>query len=149
MDNITLTQISAEVDAAYAVALAQTPPQKVVTQQIGANATLRTDLYTGPQGSGFLVVATVDLGWRSLVITRQHGPETGREQPAPTLAALVLECQEERARRYNAEASVYDLADAETKLASPDPAIEAAGAVQKSSILARRLQFKAEVPKPQ
>jgi len=53
-----------------------------------------------------------------------------------------------RAARYEAEASVYDLADAETKLSSPDPAVQAAGAAQKAAVLAQRLQIKADLPKP-
>ena len=88
LTSLTLAQILAAVDAAFAAALAQTPPQKVAAHQIGTNASLRTDLYAGPQGSGFLVVATVDLGWRSLVITRQHGPETGRELSLDRAALL-------------------------------------------------------------
>ena len=53
-----------------------------------------------------------------------------------------------RATRYEAEASIYEFVDAETKLASPDPAVQAEGAAQRARVLARRLQIKAELPKP-
>ncbi|MCX6968481.1 MAG: hypothetical protein NTZ46_12040 [Verrucomicrobia bacterium] len=147
MNTLTLTQVQAAVDSAYQAALAM--PQRVATQSIGANATLRTDLYTGPCGSGFIVVATVDLAWRKLVIARQHGPEAGRDQPAPTRASLLKECQEARAKRYQDGASVFDLADAETKLASFDPAMQAEGAAQKAQVLALRMQIKTAIPKPE
>lgn len=62
---------------------------------------------------------------------------------------LVARVQEKRAVRYAAEASVYDLADAETKLASPDPTAQAEGVAQKAAVLAKRLQIKSEIPKPQ
>jgi len=149
MDTLTLVQINAAVDAAFGAALAQPTPLKIASYSIGTNATLRTDVYTGQQGAGFVVVAMVNLPWRKLVIAKQHGPETWREQPAPTLASLLVECQEQRAIRYEREASVFDLADAETKLASTDSAIQAEGAAQKAAVLAKRLEIKAAIPKPQ
>ena len=149
MANLNMTQILAAVDAAFQTSLALPQPQRIAAQSIGDNATLRTDVYTGPRGSGFVVAATVDLGWRRLAITKQHGPETHREQPAPTLESLLAECQKARAKRYEAEASVYDLADAETKLASPDPSAQAEGSTQKAAALARRLQIKMEIQKPE
>ena len=150
MNPLTISQISAAVDAAFQTALAQAAPvTKSAPQAIGYNATLRTDVYMGPKGSGFVVYAAVDLKFRTLVIVRQHGPETWRECPAPELAQLVAECQQARAKRYEVEASVYDLADAETKLGSSDPAIQAEGVAQKTAALAKRLQIKVELPKPQ
>jgi len=149
MSTLTLSQISAAVDAAFQTTLALAQPQRVAPQTIGDNATLRTDLYTGPKGTGFVVAAVVDLKWRKLVIAKQHGPETGREQPTPSLTSLLKECQKARAARYEAEASVYDLADAETKLASTDPAVQAEGAAQKAAVLAKRLAIKTALPKPQ
>ena len=150
--NATLSEINAAVDAAFNAALALPNPARVAASSLGDNATLRTDTYTGPRGAGFVVMAVVNLGWRTLTIARQHGPETNRERPAPTLAALVAECQEMRAAAYakagNA-CSVYDIADAETKLASSDPAVQAEGAAQKAAVLAQRLQIKAEIPKPE
>ncbi|MEI7957898.1 MAG: hypothetical protein WCI40_02220 [Verrucomicrobiota bacterium] len=148
MNTLTLSQINAAVDAAFQTALALAQPQRIAPQAIGDNATLRTDVYTGPKGSGFVVVAVVDLKWRKLTVAKQHGPEAGREQPVPTIASLSQECQKARAARYDAEASVYDLADAETKLASSDPAVQAEGAAQKADALAKRLTIKAEIPKP-
>jgi len=149
MNTLTLSQIDAAVDAAFQTTLALPTPVKIASQAIGDNATLHTDVYTGPKGTGFAVIAVVDLKWRKLVVAKQHGPETAREQPAPTLASLLKECQKARAARYDAEASVYDLADAETKLASTDTAVQAEGAAQKTAVLAKRLTIKAEIPKPQ
>jgi len=148
MNPLTLTQISAAVEAAFQTTLALATPAPVAPRSLDDKTTLRTDIYTGPHGSGFIVSAVLDLGWRKLVVSKQHGPETHREAPMPTYASLLKECQEARAKRYDAEASVFDLADAETKLASSDPVIEAAGAVQKSAILAKRLEIKAAIPKP-
>ncbi len=149
MNTLNLTQIIAAVDAAFQATLALPQPQRVAPHAVGDNVTLRTDVYTCKKGAGFVVAAVVALPWRKLVIAKQHGPETRREQPAPTLACLVKECQEARAKRYDAEASVFDLADAETKLASPDPVVQAEGAAQKAAVLAKRLQIKSEIPKPQ
>ena len=159
MNPLTIAQISAAVDAAFASALeiftahAADPIKPALTKSaptaIGSNVTLRTDLYIGRQGAGFIVEATVDLKFRTLAITRQHGPEAFRGQPAPALSVLENECLAARAKRYGAECSVYDLADAEAKMSSTDPNVEAAGAVQKSANLAKRLQIKAELPKPQ
>lgn len=146
---LTLTQVNLALVAAFQTALALLNPAAVISQWIGSNATLRTDVYAGPQGSGFVVVATVDLGWRKLTISKQHGPEVWREQPSPSLASLTAECQKERARRYDSEASIFDLADAETKMSSLDTQIQNAGAAQKVAVLAKRLAIKAAVPKPQ
>jgi len=88
MNPLTLAQINAAVDAAFQTALAQNPTIQVAIQQIGDNATLRTDLYTGPKGTGFAVVAVIDLGWRKVTISKQHGPETWREQPLDCKAIL-------------------------------------------------------------
>ena len=149
MNSLTLSQINEAVDAAFQSTLALPQPQRVASHAIGANATLRTDVYTGKNGAGFVVAGTLALPWRKLVISRQHGPETRREQPAPTLESLVKECQEARAKRYDQEASVFDLADAEAKQASTDPAVQAEGAAQKAAVLAKRLEIKSEIPKPQ
>ena len=148
MSNLSLSEINAAVDAAYATALAPSSVVCFSIQPIGDNATLRTDLYAGTGGSGFVVTATVDLKFRKLIIARQHGPETWREQALPSLASLVAECQQARAKRYEAEASVYDLADAETKRASTDATVQAEGTTQKNAVLAQRLQIKSEIPKP-
>ena len=149
MSQLTLSQINAAVDAAFATVLAQTPPQRVASAAIGDNAALRVDTYTSPKGAGLAVVATVDLKFRKLIIVRQHGPESFREQLAPELADLLEQCRAARAKRYDAEASVYDLADAETKLASADASEQESGAAQKTAVLIKRLQIKAEIPKPQ
>jgi len=152
MHKLTLAQINAAVDAAFQTALAQTPPLRVSTVQIGDNATLRTDTYSGPLGPGFLVVATIDLVYRKLTIARQHGPETWRERPTPSLASLLEEVRSGRAAAYVDPANacdIYELADAETKLASADPTIAADGATQKTAALTKRLQIKSDFPKPQ
>jgi hypothetical protein len=147
MEKLTLNQTNAAVLSAFETALSAADPRAAVAQ-IGTNATLRTNRYTGALGSGFEVLAVLNLGWRELVITKQHGPETWREQPSPTLESLVAECQQKRAARYEAEASVFDLADAEAKLVSSDPEVQAEGAIQKTAVLAQRLQIKSELPKP-
>ena len=53
-----------------------------------------------------------------------------------------------RALRYEAEAPVHDFVDAESKMASPDAEVRESGRLQKEALLARRLQIKAELPKP-
>lgn len=75
------------VDAAYATA--QSHPAKVAPAAIsGASSwTLRTDLYAGPRGSGFQVVATLTLLDTVFSIRKQSGPETTR-QNMPDLAAF-------------------------------------------------------------
>lgn len=69
-------------------------------------------------------------------------------RPEITKQQALDQCRAARAARYDAEASVYDLADAETKMASPDPAEQAAGVAQKAAVLAKRLAIKAAIPKP-
>jgi len=145
---LTLSQINAAVDAAFQTALAQTSPVRVSAVQISDNATLRTDVYYGANGGGFVVVATVDLRFRQLVISKQHGPETWRDRPAPELTSLLGECRNARAARYSAEASVFDLADAETKMTSSDPYVRAEGTQQKLAVFSKRLEIKNDLPKP-
>lgn len=62
-------------------------------------------------------------------------------------AAIDL-CKRRRAARYDREASIFDLADAETKMASPDATIKAEGEAQKATVLAKRLAIKSSIPKP-
>ena len=131
---LKLTEINAAVDAAFNAAVAA--PQRVAPQVLGENATLRTDVYTGPRGAGFAVAAMVDLGWRKLEIARQHGPEMHREQPAPTLEALVAECEAKRQERYRAEAD---------PLFFKSQRGEATGA----EWLAKVAQIRTEIPQPE
>lgn len=150
MSKLTLSQISAAVAAAYQTTLALATPINVAPQAIGDNAMLRTDVYNGPKGPGFIVTVTMDLKWRKVVIARQHGPETWREQPAPTLASLLAECAAKRAAAYEARGcSDKDYVDAITKMSSPDPATKTAGAAQETAVLAARLQVKLDFPKPE
>lgn len=144
--NLTLTQINAAVDAAFQTSLAQTPPQKLASQAIGDNCTLRTDVYTGPRGTGFVVVAAVDLKWRKLSICKQHGPETQRELAAPTLESLLTEC---RAKREAAYPPYQDLLDGMAKQSSADAAVKSAGDAQVANYFAACLAVKAAFPKPQ
>ena len=127
MSTLTISQISAAVDAAFATAKAtwdahsanaSKPALARSSQQIADNATLRVDLYAGPRGAGFIVTAVVKLPWRTMTISRQNGAETHREQSTPTLDALAKECQAARAKRYEAEASVYD--QIKTELPKPE-----------------------------
>ena len=150
MANLTLSQISAAVDAAYQTTLALPQPQRVALQQIADNCTLRTDVYNGPKGSGFIVAATVDLKWRKLMISKQHGPETQWEQPAPALEILLKWCDEKRAAAYESRGcSTKDFVDAVTKESSTDPTEQTAGTAQRLAVLAARLQVKSDFPKPQ
>lgn len=142
MNKLTLEQIRAAVDAAFQTAL---PAPARSCYAIGTNAILRTDTYCGPKGKGFAVVAVVDLGWRKLVIARQHGPETWREQLAPTLDALVQECRELREKAYPPQA---DYLDAQVKQSSIDEAIAALGLAQEHAYKAACLAVKAKYPKP-
>jgi hypothetical protein len=54
-----------------------------------------------------------------------------------------------RAKRYDAEAPIVELADAEAKLLSTDPTLRIQGEAQKAAWAAKRLQIKSEIPKPQ
>ncbi|MEI8234122.1 MAG: hypothetical protein WCH57_05495 [Verrucomicrobiota bacterium] len=149
MSTLNLSQISAAVDAAFQTTLALANPVRIAPQAIGDNATLRTDVYTGPKGAGFVVVATMDLKWRTLVIAKQHGAETSREQAAPTLASLLAECDAKRAAAYESRGcSDKDYVDAITKRSSSDATVKAEGDAQLTAVLAGRLKVKADIPKP-
>ena len=93
MNTLTLTQINAAVDAAFTAALANPPTQRVAPVAIADNATLRTDIYTGPKGSGFVVAAVVDLKYLKLTIAKQNGPETWRNQPLAAEDVILSHCQ--------------------------------------------------------
>jgi len=80
MSSLTLSRINGAVDAAFQAALALPQPQRVLPQQIGDNTTLRTDVYNGPRGLGFVVIAQIKIGKRVVTSARQHGPETWRER---------------------------------------------------------------------
>ena len=155
MNTLNLTQINAAVDAAFASALAtwnahasdatQPALQHSTAQTIGDGVTLRTDVYTGPKGAGFAVVAGIDIHWRTVQIVKQHGPETHRDAPAPTVAALVTECRKLREAAYPPQA---DFLDAKVKQSSTNEVIAAAGLAQEHTYLAACLAVKAKYPKP-
>lgn len=65
-----------------AVQTAAQTPSRHPAQPVGGvpGATIRTDSYTGPKGSGFAVVAQ----FAGVARVRNIGPETGREKPWPT-----------------------------------------------------------------
>ena len=135
------------MDSAFSAAL--TNPQCVAPHSLAdtdsvTQCTLRTDVYNGPHGSGFAVVATLILGDQSVTIVRQHGPETHREKPAPTLAALLEKTLSLREKAYP---PITDLADAMAKLQSLDPAIAGAGQAQLTAYSAACLSVKARYPK--
>jgi len=149
MSILTLSQISAAVDAAYQTTMALATPVKVAAVAIGDNATLRTDIYAGPKGTGFVVVAIVDLKWRTLTIAKQHGPETWREKAAPTFASLITECSDRRATAYETRGcSDKDYVDAITKQSSGNSTMIAVGREQQAGVIAARLQVKTDFPKP-
>ncbi len=155
MSTLTITQINAAVDAAFATALttwnahaadaAQPALQRSPAQTIGDGVTLRTDVYTGPRGAGFAVVAGIAIHWRTVQVVKQHGPETHRDAPAPTVAELVAECRKRREAAYPPQA---DYMDAKAKQSSPDEGIAAAGLAQEHTYLAACLSVKAKFPKP-
>lgn len=148
MASFTLQQVTAAVDAAFQTAAQQNPVQSAAPRAIADNATIRTDVYSGPKGLGFAVTAVLDLHYRKLVITRQSGPEPLRERPAPSLASLLAECDARRAAAYDARGcSTRDYVDAVTKQASSDPAMKAEGEAQLAAVLAARLQVKTDFPK--
>ena len=65
------------------------------------------------------------------------------------MAALFQPTYKElRAARYDAEAPIVDLADAETKMLSPDATVQAQGVAQKAAWAAARLAIKVAIPKP-
>ena len=76
---LSISEILAAMAGAYEAALADPAPVRNI--QIGEGVTLRTDVYRGPRGDGFQVVATVDRGYDTLTICRQRGPEIEREKP--------------------------------------------------------------------
>jgi len=90
MNTLNMTPIKAAVAPAFQSALAtftahaadaaQPALQRVAAQQIGEGCTLRTDVYAGPHGSGFAVVAMIKIGSRIITRVRQHSPETWRER---------------------------------------------------------------------
>ena len=90
MNTLTLTQINEAADAAFQTALvifeahaadgAKPALQRVAPQQICEGCILRTDVYAGIKGAGFIVVAQLAIGDRTISSIRQHGPETWRER---------------------------------------------------------------------
>lgn len=147
---LTLSQVSEAVHNAFQATLALPKPQTAPAIAIGENATLRTDVYTGPEGSGFAVTALLDLGWRKLAIVMQQGPETHRDHPAPPIDDLLKECTAKRAEAYEVrKCSDKDYVDAITKQFSTDTIIKAAGNAQLAAVLTARLQIKIDFPKPQ
>ena len=89
MNILTASQVCAAVDAAVASTLALEKPVRVATAPLSDNCTIRTDVYVGPKGSGFIVTATLDLGYCTIMTCKQHGPETWRERPFPNSATLL------------------------------------------------------------
>ena len=82
--NLTYRSILAEMERAYAEALAdpkQVKPVELADSDSTLKCRLRTDVYDGPKGRGFAVVATVDRGFDKMTIVKQHGPEILRDKP--------------------------------------------------------------------
>ena len=147
MATLVLSQIVAAVDAAYATAAALAVPTRVAAASIGDNASIQTDVYQGPQGSGFQVVAKITLGIRTIAVCKQSGPETWRNTSALTVAGINAAQKVLRAAAYVSRGcSDLDYVDAVTKQSSTDPAVKAAGDAQLVAVLAARLQVKADYP---
>ena len=102
---MTLEQLTQAVDAAFGVAAeSENLRHSITIPEEGVRICVNT--YTSPNGSGFEVVGTLNMGWHTVRIVRQQGPEAYRERPAPSPESLLKECQKARAARYEAEASV-------------------------------------------
>jgi len=86
---MNITQINAAVDAAFIATSALETPIMVASAPLDTNCTIRTDVYEGPQGKGFVVTAILDLTFCKVVHSRQSGPETFRERAFPTLEVLA------------------------------------------------------------
>jgi len=111
----------------------------LITNSDGTKEGPLTDDPTGTLSIGQTVSVLSDGEYAAYAATR--AANAAKQQ-------VLIECQQARAKRYEAEASVYDLADAETKLASTDAGVQADGAAQKSAVLSKRLQIKRDIPKP-
>jgi hypothetical protein len=80
-------QVTDAINAAYSAA--QAAPARVAPAAIAGAShwTIQTDLYTSPQGSGFIVSARLALGAAAPALVHQSGPQTAREH-LPALAAF-------------------------------------------------------------
>lgn len=146
MNNFTISKASAAVDLVYLKALGQTTPVQATPQTaIADNCTIGVDIYSGPNGSGFVVTAIVDLKFRKVFISKQSAPAR-LDVPAPALSELLDEC---RAAREVAYPLAADYLDAKVKQSSSDSAIVAIGIAQEAAYLAACLAVKDQFPKPQ
>jgi hypothetical protein len=91
---MTINDIQDAIDAAFAAATAN--PVAVAASQLAANVSIQTDLYTGPQGPGFQVVARIGARTGTMPnygmiisIVRQSGPETWRSVELPVSVSLT------------------------------------------------------------
>jgi hypothetical protein len=83
--------IDAAMEAAFAAAMQS--PQRVLRHWISGTATLQTDTYVAPGGTGFRVVGLI---WDTVTVVSvcrvlQHGPDTSsaRDWPADIPAELA------------------------------------------------------------
>ena len=80
MNILTPAQISTIVDEEFASTVALPKAIRVAPRPLGENSAIRTDVYVGPKGSGFVVVGTMKIGTMTFARSRQQGPETTRER---------------------------------------------------------------------
>ena len=147
MSILTLSEINQAVEAAYATAATAATVLHSGPTAIGDNATLQTDVYDGPQGSGWAVTAFITLGMRKIAICKQVGPETWRNTSAFTVAGINAAQKALRAAAYMSRGcSDLDYVDAVTKQSSGDATIKAAGDAQLAAVLAARLKIKTDYP---
>jgi len=112
----------------------------LITNSDGTKEGPLTDDPTGTLSIGQTVSVLSDGEYAAYAATR--AANAAKQQ-------VLIECQQARAKRYEAEASIYEIADALTKQASTDnPTIKAEGNAQLSSVLSKRLQIKRDIPKP-
>lgn len=78
-----ITAINSSIDAAYADALAN-GGQRVRSQVIAPNVTIRTDSYVSMSGSGFRVVCFIKREDGAFIMrVKNHGPDIKSEKQWP------------------------------------------------------------------
>ncbi len=99
-----LTPINSAIDAAFAAAHAN--PQKQAPTPVAGNLdqTVAVVTYVAPTGSGFRVVATLNIGGCRITRVKNHGPDTASERawPADIEAHVAAEVAKAKASKAKA-----------------------------------------------
>lgn len=147
MSTISLSEINQAVEAAYATAADSSAVVHSGPTAIGDHATIQTDIYNGPHGSGWAVTAMITLGVRIVAICKQQGPETWRNTSVLTVGGINAAQKALRAKAYVSRGcSDLDYVDAVTKQSSDDATLKAVGDAQLAVVLAARLKIKTDYP---